>query len=513
MQVPVARPRYPDWKAPPGDGKLVIWPQPAQLLDETRANQRRLSSIQSRVSSVPLNEIRRRARAQLGHPDDARPILATGHQTELYHPGVWAKNALLHAAAAQLGGAAPVHLAVDTDAPKHLTLRWPGGTPLLITDDADAAAAPWSGLLKSPSPTHLARLSSAADSASRHWSFQSLLLQFLAALSKLSKQSQPLSNSITRAIDQIDRSLGLHTQMTIVSPVWSSEAYLLFAHHLISRADAFAAAYNASLNDFRAAHGMRTATRPMPDLFASADAIEAPFWLDDLSSGGKRSRPSVFRAGDGTAWVLQLLNGEEFVFDPRVDGWEAASRLSRWLGSTSHRLSPRALTLTTFFRLLVADQFVHGIGGGRYDQVTDRLIERYFDIEPPKFSVTTATLYFPDAIDHERVCVPCVVHEGHRLWHAALGPRKMQFVREIEAMPRRSPQRAAAFVTMQDELATAAKSDTAVQEWRARLDETKVQARHEQALFDRELFFAIQPQARLEGLIARYSEAFSSSRS
>ena len=73
-----------------------------------------------------------------------------------------------------------------------------------------------------------------------------------------------------------------------------------------------------------------------------------------------------------------------------------------------------------FMRLLLVDQFVHGIGGGRYDQVTDRLIASYFKIEPPKFSVTTATLFFPGAATRERVCMPCILRDGHRLKHAVV---------------------------------------------------------------------------------------------
>ena len=47
----------------------------------------------------------------------------------------------------------------------------------------------------------------------------------------------------------------------------------------------------------------------------------------------------------------------------------------------------------TYFRLLLVDQFTHGIGGGRYDQVTDRVMAGFFEIEPPRFSVATATLF------------------------------------------------------------------------------------------------------------------------
>jgi len=52
-------------------------------------------------------------RQWLGH-DDAQHLIATGHQTELHHPGVWAKNALIDAVAGKLGGRA-FHFAVDTE--------------------------------------------------------------------------------------------------------------------------------------------------------------------------------------------------------------------------------------------------------------------------------------------------------------------------------------------------------------------------------------------------------------
>jgi hypothetical protein len=56
---------------------------------------------------------------------------------------------------------------------------------------------------------------------------------------------------------------------------------------------------------------------------------------------------------------------------------------------------PKALTLTAFMRLCLADLFVHGVGGGRYDRVTDAVITDYFGIVPPQYAVVTATLHLP----------------------------------------------------------------------------------------------------------------------
>ena len=133
--------------------------------------------------------------------------------------------------------------------------------------------------------------------------------------------------------------------------------------------------------------------------------------------------------------MLTAPGGEEFDFDPNADAHDAAMRLSRWLRQNQLRLSPRALTLTLFLRLLVVDQFVHGIGGGQYDQVTDRIIADHFKLPPPKFSVATGTMYLPQAVGRSRACVTCVIQEGHRLKHSLLGERKRELVERDRRRP------------------------------------------------------------------------------
>ncbi len=50
---------------------------------------------------------------------------------------------------------------------------------------------------------------------------------------------------------------------------------------------------------------------------------------------------------------------------------------------------------TLFARLCIADVFIHGIGGAKYDEVTDNIVRRYFDVEPPDYLVVTGTLRLP----------------------------------------------------------------------------------------------------------------------
>jgi hypothetical protein len=202
--------------------------------------------------------------------------------------------------------------------------------------------------------------------------------------------------------------------------------------------------------------------------------------------------------------------GEELEFDPAAAADEAAQRLTRWLRRNDLRLSPRALTLTMFLRLFVADQFVHGIGGGQYDQVTDGIIASHFGIDPPRFAVVTGTMYLPEALGRVRACVPCVMQEGHRLKHSLLGPRKAELVSAIDAQPPRSPQRYAAFVNLHRQLQAASVASPALADWEQRLHQTRDREIEESILFDRELFYALQPRDRLESMVARFAQAVAS---
>jgi hypothetical protein len=493
--------RYADWKAPAEDGKVLLWPEPDELLRETEQNLRRLNATDSAtIQGVPLAELRRRLRAWVGHAENDRPLVAMGHQTELYHAGVWAKNALIDSVATKLGGRA-VQFAVDTDEPKHLKLKWPGGSVPLTDDETKAE---WSGLLDAPSPAHLDAVSNAFGRAAAGWSFSPVLPEFLASMRRLAIETPSLPVALTNALHELDWSLGLRQHAMLFSPLCASEPYLLFAWHVLSRAGAFAVDYNAALDDYRREHRIKTPGRPMPNLKVSADECEVPFWLDSLDTG-TRTRATVARRAD--QWVLRAPNGHELPLQPEAAAPSAVSELSQWLRTNHLRLSPRALTLTTVLRLLLADQFVHGIGGGRYDQVTDRLLERHFGLEAPRFAVTTATLYFPEAVGRSRVCMGCVLQEGHRLRHRVLGEEKDRMVAAIAAAPRRSLERSTLFHEMHGRLASAA-NHPEVLRWERELADAGRREQEEAEWFDRELFYAVQPRERLESLLAQYRAPF-----
>lgn len=498
---------YADWKAPKQDSQMLIWPEPEHLLRAIDANGDQLAAAEQRIQNHPLRELREEARSFAGVRDQRRLIL-TGHQTELWHPGVWAKNAMIDAAARKISGAVAIHLAVDTDAPKHLSIRWPNFA-MPITDDPAASSADWAALVAPPTPTYLSEIQSKLDAAKPDFGYEPMLDEWiqsmrLAVLDGLNGSDLP--KAIATASHQLDWSLGLEYSIQTLSPTLGSRAWLAFAYHVMARAGEFAATYNASLACYRKQEGIDSTTRPMPDLHVTDAQIEAPFWLDETTDS-RRHRLTMERR-DGSLWLCRPYSDDCLNLDPTLDAFDAAEQLRAFVLRHRLRITPRALTLTIFMRLFVTDLFVHGIGGGRYDQIADRIIQRHFGIEPPRFAVSTATMFLPQALERERACIPCVLRDGHRLKHAVLGDRKQELVNAIAGAPRKSRERAELFTQMQREMRAHRENNEQLQRWRAVLENTRTQAIEDAVVFDREVFYAVQPRERLTSLIERYRSAF-----
>jgi hypothetical protein len=83
--------------------------------------------------------------------------------------------------------------------------------------------------------------------------------------------------------------------------------------------------------------------------------------------------------------------------DSTVD--EATAALER-LSEAGLRLRTRALTTTLFSRLCLCDLFVHGIGGAKYDAMTDRIASRFLGVSLPDYLTLSATEWLPIGEPH-----------------------------------------------------------------------------------------------------------------
>ncbi|MFC1782974.1 hypothetical protein ACFL02_05250, partial [Planctomycetota bacterium] len=74
---------------------------------------------------------------------------------------------------------------------------------------------------------------------------------------------------------------------------------------------------------------------------------------------------------------------------------DRAVQLRNILQKSGFFLRPKAVPLTLFVRLFLADWFIHGVGGALYEDITDNLINNYFKLKPLTFGVVTATVRLP----------------------------------------------------------------------------------------------------------------------
>jgi hypothetical protein len=150
-----------------------------------------------------------------------------------------------------------------------------------------------------------------------------------------------------------------------------------FLDHLLARWDELQPIYNAALREFRTVNHIRSRNHPAPDLSTEGPWLEAPLWIWDRANPQRR-RAFVRRSGNG----FELTD-------------RGSVQLPGAVANGNAKVRPRALMTTMFARLILSDLFVHGIGGAKYDELTDVLIRRFFGFEPPKYMTATATFRLP----------------------------------------------------------------------------------------------------------------------
>ncbi len=207
------------------------------------------------------------------------------------------------------------------------------------------------------------------------------------------REGLPLGMCLAQARHQLEGQWGLSTLEVPQSRVCQLPAFAWFTAHLMGRLNRFRDVYNEAVAEYRRLHHIRSAAHPVPDLAAEGEWIEAPYWLwtrDD----SRRRRAFVRR--DRRQLVLSDRHGVDVALPCSEDGQlgPAVERLLE-LPGMGIRLRSRALVTTLWARLVLGDLFLHGIGGAKYDHVTDALFEGFYGLTPPGILVLSATLMLP----------------------------------------------------------------------------------------------------------------------
>lgn len=177
-----------------------------------------------------------------------------------------------------------------------------------------------------------------------------------------------------------------------VSRLCETRAFLMFVLSIFANAMYFARYYNdAVAGQSRGGRGVdKHGIRPLT-IDIRQGRTELPFWL--VRPDGDRSSLLIDQGAAGASRVTAVpgLTGrlDAASIEDRVRQLKALLERHHWA------LRPKAVTLTLFARLHLADWFIHGMGGAAYEPVADRLIRNYYSMKPPRYGVITCTAMLP----------------------------------------------------------------------------------------------------------------------
>jgi hypothetical protein len=357
-----------------------------------RAGRAALDGSGAAIGGVPLGELRREARGEalalaraytrsLGiepGPGGDRLVLCTGHQPVLCHPGIWVKYLAMARQVPPDG--VGLNLIVDSDAVEEVAADVPGEDGRLYRARvvlASAAPDVPAEVMPAPSAGEWRAFAAEIDAHLRTIDDPAVLEGWVRAREV---PPPPSHAGLAGAVTALRRRLeGPRPYLDLpVSALADLPAFRRFAMAILRDARRFAQVHNTCLGACRVHYGLRTAAQPFSDLAVEGDLVETPFWYVAAS----RRWPLFVEPGAG-----RLVAADQVVGALPEDPSERAF--------AGMAIRPRALTLTAFARLVVADMFVHGVGGARYDCATDAVIRAFFGVSPPEYATVTATLFLP----------------------------------------------------------------------------------------------------------------------
>lgn len=270
-----------------------------------------------RAFHAPTTETQIQARAQLGLPTEI-PILASGHQPIVFHPGIISKLISLDHLA-QESGAHPVWIVPDQDIVDPALIRIPIGSGKALSVSEVRLGGSQIGQTPSAlsgsmqiNPDLPSELESLGSWISGYEHEETLARQFGSAI-----------------IGMLCEQLGIDEPTIIYASDLMTTVGDSLLESILADPNAAIQAYNAAVERFPNA-----GVRP---LMIDDDRIELPFWRFDTDS-----------------------RTEVFVDPADMTSFDRSG------------LAPRGLTMTAIIRSLLCDLFIHGTGGYDYDQITTK---------------------------------------------------------------------------------------------------------------------------------------------
>lgn len=424
-------------KVPRVDGAWLQRPEAQLAADWLSENAQSFASADvdlqgyslARLRSWSRSEVFRAARAYMSpwaavadRELGSIPWVVGGHQPALFHPGVWAKNFAMGRLAQNATGIS-LNLVVDNDTLTSKAIKVPVGTTenprvIAVPFDETQFQQPWEEVTVQNRSVFNA-FGEQVQSQLRGWTYDPLVKDFWPDVIRHSQSNGRVADAFTAARNIWERKWGLDNLELPLSRLCQLPPFLWFVSHVVAHLPRFAALYNQSVRDYRRRNGIHSTSHPVPELIELGEWLEAPFW--------------VWRAGDrrrSRLFARQLKNSIEL----SVDGRESLGELPLTIDTTAERavtrlqelqaaglhLRTRALTTTLFNRVCLADLFVHGIGGAKYDEITDELIAQFWGLPVPRYWTVSGTLQLP--LGRQPATCQDLVNLQRELWDLKWNP-------------------------------------------------------------------------------------------
>ena len=279
-----------------------------------------------------------------------------GHQPVVYHPGVLFKSLAQRKLVEETQGAA-INVVIDTDSGDSGAFQWPQRNE------------------------HTVRIATDSLTEKRDTLYRSQFIKDKEALRLLQKTVQNdlsdlgCSEEATRAKSAFDLYTGLAGCSAMKANTlvrWIQLGYCVpeiplsrlfewpsmqeIVEDVLEQPTEWAKRYNETLDRYRERHKIANRANPFPNVSETEAGQELPFW----SVMGDKRVPYI-------ASRMRLQKREEELIVSR--------------GSIT----------TLILRAFCSDIFIHGLGGGKYDQFVDDLAQSIFGVELPRYVVASTT--------------------------------------------------------------------------------------------------------------------------
>ena len=405
MTIPSMTFRHRRMRAPAESGSAFFHPLAQNIHETWNRNQREIASLELNIAGKSIQQWRAQAQQDLvdaafqytrqyrdcSTPNSNSTILS-GHQPQLFHPGVWFKNFVLHQLGRQFD-AQPVNLLIDNDLCGVTKIPVPSGSadqPTIrrVPFDQGGRLMPFENRTVNDQ-TIFENFASETSKTVSPFVNNPLVDRLWPDVLRISKQQENLGQALAGGRNVLESEFGIDNLELPLSQVCQSEVFGVFFHELIGQADRFFEIYNRVLQEYREFYGIKNRSQPLPDLARVEGYMEMPFWI---WTDQRPSRQPLFVKQTGD--LIKLSNLSNIYVELPVNdnsAWHEAFE--------KYAIRPRALATTMFSRLFLCDMFIHGIGGAKYDELTDQIAESFLNVKLPEYLTSTATIKFDSPIE------------------------------------------------------------------------------------------------------------------